>query len=311
MERMKRIVHIQADSSVQQRHGFALLITLSVLIIVIALTGVLTGYLDEARKDADQSRALVQANLYYADLKSFLTKFKDKEALYSILYASPIPLAAQEGDFSLTLSCRPFGSGLDIRWLGADANASMQSRYRVTQKVFDALVQRYELSDPVELEEMIVNRVQQRDDPVTQAHLRQNNGIISYTVFQDILMRYEMKTGDEHVRLVPWKSLFSFPLSSTERRREKLAGNYLSVPLLSLLFDLDEAEVKASWTEGKGALKHLAETYGIDYDSKLFSDTFVNTSRCEVAFDYRRSRFMFAFNDIEGEVKDFEFYGKQ
>ncbi|MCF6205631.1 MAG: hypothetical protein L3J47_01880 [Sulfurovum sp.] len=53
----------------KKRSGFALIITLSVLMVVIALTGVLIGYLDTARRDASQTKALIQANLFFADTK--------------------------------------------------------------------------------------------------------------------------------------------------------------------------------------------------------------------------------------------------
>ncbi len=309
---MGSIIHTKTEMYRHSSKGFALLITLSVLVIVIGLTGVLTGYLNEARKDASESKALVQANLYYADLKRFITRFRNRNTLYNILYTAPVPLVSEDGDFSLTLDCYPVGRGLDIRWLAGDNNASMQSRYTATQKVFDAIAERYELSEPTVLEEMILHKVGGKEnDALEQGHSVQNNGMISYSVFERIVTQYEMQTGDEHVQSVPWQALFSFSLSSTDRKMGMLAGNYLSYKLIAMLFDLDENEVKEEWQEGEGALKHLSEVYAIKYDTKLFSEKFVNASRCNVMFEYRKLHFKFAFNDIDGEVKDFEFYGRQ
>ncbi len=308
---MDSILGERTDRTVYMKQGFALLVTLSVLVIVIALTGVLVGYLNDAREDASKSKALVQANLYYANLKHFLSKFRNRNTLYSVLYTAPIPLVSEEGDFSLTLSCRPLASGLDIRWLARDNHKGMQSRYEVAQKVFDALAQRYELADPTLLEEMILAAVGDKKEETVQGHSGQKNGMISYSIFERILTRYEIETGDEHIKQVPWQKLFSFPLSSADTKMGVLAGDYLSPELVSLLFDLDETEVKEEWKEGNGALKHLSELYALEYDRKLFSEKFVNASRCTVSYDYRKHRYMFGFNDIEGEVKDFEFYGKQ
>ena len=59
------------------REGFALLITLSVLTVIIALTTVLLSYLDEVREDASQTKALIQANVYYADITKVFNDLKD------------------------------------------------------------------------------------------------------------------------------------------------------------------------------------------------------------------------------------------
>ena len=298
--------------SVPVRRGFALLITLSVLVIVVTLTGVLTGYLDMARKDASKSKALVQANLYYADIKSFLGKVKNKKELFTVLYAAPVPLVSEDGSFSLILACRPRNSGIPFHWLKTTENKKMQHRHEIAQNLFDAIVQRYELTDPVRLEEMIGEGLQGKGDLwVLQGHLSQNNGMISYRIFEQILLQYEVETGDTNVRKVPWKKLFVFRYRPSDIKADVVAGDYLSPTLLSLLFGVEESALKESWSEGEGALKQLAETYSFSYDSKLFSDKVGRASQCDVQFEYEKERFMFLFNDTEGEVSSFEFYGKQ
>ena len=302
----------QATENAASRSGFALLITLSVLVIVITLTGVLTGYLDRARKDASKSKALVQANLYYADIKSFLSKTKHPKELFSMLYAAPFPLVSKDGSFSLVLACHPLNNAINIAWLKETANKKMQHRHELAQRLFDAIVQRYELTDPVRLLEMIGEALRGEGDLwVLQGHLSQNNGMISYQIFEQILLQYAVETGDRNVQKVPWKELFVFGYEADSTVTDVIAGDYLSPSLLSLLFGLDETVVKESWSKGEGALKQLAETYGITYESKLFSDKAGRASQCDVQFDYEKERFRFLFNDIEGEVSSFEFYGKQ
>lgn len=65
MDKPKKIVRV----AISMRKGFALLITLSVLAVLMALTGVLLGYFGEVRKDAMATNALIQGNLYYTDIK--------------------------------------------------------------------------------------------------------------------------------------------------------------------------------------------------------------------------------------------------
>jgi len=298
--------------NVPARKGFALLITLSVLVIVITLTGVMTGYLDMARNNASKSKALVQANLYYADIKSFLGKVKNKKELFTILYAAPVPLVSEDGSFSLILACRPRNSSIPFYWLKTTENKKMQYRHKVAQNLFDAIVQRYELTDPARLEEMIKEGLYGGGELwVMQGHLSQNNGMISYHIFEQILLQYEVETGDTNVRKVPWKKLFVFGYHPADIKSDVVAGDYLSPTLLSLLFGVEESVLKESWSEGEGALKQLAETYGFSYDTKLFSDKIGRISQCDVQFEYEKERFMFLFNDTEGEVSSFEFYGKQ
>jgi len=302
----------QERQSVPLKPGFALLITLSVLVIVIILTGVMAGYLDSARRDASKSKALIQANLYYADIKNFVTKVKDKKTLFTLLYAAPVPLVSKENGFSLILACRPLNSGIPLYWLKETDNKKMQQRHEIAQRLFDAIVQHYELTDPIRLEEMIKEGLYGGGELwVMQGHLSQNNGMISYQIFEQILLQYEIESGDENVKKVPWKKLFVFTGRPEDAVSDVLAGDYFSPILLSLLFGVDESALKESWSEGDGALKQLAETYGFSYENKLFSDTTGRMSQCNVQFDYEGERFMFVFNDVEGEVSGFEFYGKQ
>ena len=295
------------------RKGFALIITLSVLSVLIALTGVLVGYLDTAREDASQTKALLQANLYYNDTKSIISKFKDRKTLYNILYLSPLPLQSEDGKFSLIVSCRPMANGVNINWLAFSNNQVMNRQYNAAAKVFDALVTEYEVEDPTRLEEMILEAVdtEQMQKREEQSRLRQKNGIISYQQFKQILSRYQFESDDGHVGRIPWERYFVFNPVSKIPEENLIDGDFLSAELISVLFDMDIEILKAEWTPEEDALKRLLGNNGIAYDNKLFAKGFLAQSRCEVVFEFDGERFKFAFTDSEGEVKDFEFYGKQ
>ena len=292
------------------RKGFALILTLSVLTVIIALTGVLIGYLDSARRDASSTKALIQANLYFTDVKNIITRFKDKKALYGTLYLTPLPLQSEDGRFSLLFSCRPMDNGVNINWLGMSNNTVMQAQYNAASKVFEALMQQYNVEDPNRLEEMIITAVTASGEE-TQSRLRQKNGIISYQQFEQLLERYQFEADDTNVGKIPWKKYFVFHRTSKLPAENLIAGDYLSVELLSVLFDLDMEMIRDEWAEAEGALKGLLSSHGIVFDKALYAETFVDRSRCEVIYSYGEDRFMFAFIDREGEVKDFEFYGKQ
>ena len=293
-----------------QRKGFALILTLSVLTVIIALTGVMIGYMDSARRDASSTKALLQANLYFTDVKKVISRFKDKKALYSTLYMAPLPLQSEDGRFSLMFSCRPMDNGININWLGMGNVAIMQAQYNVARKVFESLIQQYQVRDPGRLEEILLEEIGLAEQD-GQSRLRQKNGIISYQQFEHILSRYQFDSDDENIGKIPWKKYFVFYPASKLPGENLIVGDYLSVELLSVLFDLDREILKEEWAEAEGALKNLLSSHGVTYDKKLFAQKFVDHSRCEVSYSYGEDRFMFGFIDREGEVKDFEFYGKQ
>jgi hypothetical protein len=298
------------SSTLAHKRGFALIITLSVLSVIIALTGVMISYLDTVRKEASSTKALLQANLYYADAKKIITGFKEKKTLYNLLYLSPVPLQSEDGRFSLILECHPLASGININWLGYDNNEKMTEQYSAAQKVFESLVQNYNVSDPGRLEEVLLGVIKGNQDE-RESRLRQKNGIISYRQFMQLLDRYQFETGDKKIGRIPWRKYFIFTPVPKRAEENVIAGDYLSVELLSVLFNIDIESLKEEWVPAEGAIKTLLDRYGIVYDKRLYAEKFVDRSQCEVTYMYEDERFMFAFVDDEGEVKDFEFYGKQ
>jgi len=300
-------------NATSHKKGFALIITLSVLAVVIALTGVLISYLDVARKNADETKALLQANLYFSDMKTFISKFKEKKTLYGILYLSPIPLRSEDGRFSLIVQCKPLTNGVNINWLKFSNNQVMSPQYNAVSKVFEAVMEQYEIEDPVRLETLLLEEmgVDEENDIEKQSRLRQKNGIISYQQFKQILSRYQFEVDDEKVGTVPWEKYFIFMPVSEIPEENLIDGDYLSMELLSVLFDVDIELLKEEWIPGEGALKDFLARNSISNNKKLYVKGFVERASCDVYFDFNDERFGFSFEDDEGEVKNFDFYGKQ
>lgn len=298
--------------SVAHRKGFALILTLSALTVIIALTAVLITYLDEARKDASTSKAMIQGDLYYADIKKIFKGFKEKKTLYNTLYLSPIPLVSEDGRFSVIVDCKPLSNAVNINWLASGNESNMSVQYDASRKVFESLVQNYDIEDASRLEEMLFEEIggSRKYVQKEQSRLRQKNGIISLKQFTDILDRYQREADDSKIALIPWEKFFVFNERSKDPQENLIDGNYISAELLAVLFDIDLASVKEEWAEG-GELKTFVSELGGNYNPKLFTQDFLDQSQCDVAYDYEGERFAFRFVDIEGEVKNFEFFGKQ
>jgi len=300
-------------NNVAHKKGFALIITLSALAVIIALTGVLIAYLDEARKDASTTKAMIQSNLYYADIKKIFKKIKKKKTLYTMLYLSPLPFASPDGRFSVIVHCTPLANGVNINWLGLSSDQNMSEYVSMTQNIFESIAQEYNLEDATRLEEMIIEEIGTKNKFVEkeQSRLLQKNGIMSFKQFKDILNRYQFESDDKKVSQVPWEKFFVFNKVEKSAKENLIDGNYISAELISSLFDIDFFTVKEEWTPGTLELKAFINNNGGTYDQKFFSKEFLAQSQCEVQYDYEGERFAFKFEDIEGEVKNFEFFGKQ
>jgi len=303
---MDKTQHITLPPASQR--GFALMITLSVLSVVIALTVVLLSYFNEVKEDADMTKALIQADVYYADILEQFNKFKQKKSLFGMLYRRPVSLRTPEGGFSLVLRCKPLASGVNINWLALQREAKKQHLYQEAQLLFDTLAQEYDLEEPDRLLEMILFEIGKGRKFVRQEQSRliQKNGIISYQQFSNILSRYEMEVDDLKVGRVPWQKYFSFSLKS-----EKIDAEYSSAELISFFFDIDLKSVR-EWMSSipKASLKSFVNENAGNYEEKknlLAEGTFLGESRCTVNFG---AGYKFTFDYIQGEARYFEFYGK-
>ena len=297
---------------VKQRKGFALLVTLSVLTVIMALTTVLLGYLDKTREDASTTKAFIQANIYYTDITKIFNTLEEKKALFSTLYFAPLPLRSDEGRFSMSLHCKPLSRGINVNWLGEDSNPERTESYVVAQTVFDLIVEQYNLQDPSLLQEMLLEEIHGGERYTGKAYSRllQKNGIISYLQFTDIVSRYQREVDDKEVSRIPWDKYFSFSVTA-----KVLDAEYSSPELISLLFDIN-IETVTEWYNDfdKSNLATFVKMNGGDYAKRkeiLAGETFLEESMCTVSYEIVEQPYRFSFEYVQGEAKYFEFYGKQ
>jgi len=92
---------------------------------------------DEARKEATSAKALIQADLYYTDVKKLFSGFKEKKALYSVLYLSPVPLVSPDGRFSVIVKCDPAVNAVNINWLALYDDVNMTTQYNELQTMIN------------------------------------------------------------------------------------------------------------------------------------------------------------------------------
>ena len=296
-------------NSVKSRAGFALLITLSVLSVVIALTMVLLSYFEEVQQDSSETKALIQADIYYTNITKVFQAIKQKKEFFPVIYSMALPLNTPDDRFSLLMKCDPLQKGVNVNWLGwEDKKEPLQ---RVAQELFELLADKYEIEDVGRLQEMLLEEIggdtllAQKE----QSRLHQKNGIISYQQFEQVLNRYQFEVDDPKIGMVPWRDYLSFSPDA-----EKIDAAYSSPALIAYLFNMDE-EVAEEWipTPGLGSLEDFVTQNGGDYTERksiLAGEAFLDATECLVHYSLEEQQYGFRFEYIQGESKHFEFYGK-
>jgi len=300
---------LQPTITIRHQQGFALIITMSVLSVVIALTIVLLSYFNEVKEDADTTKALIQADVYYADILTQINKLgKNKKSFFQRLYRIPVSLVSPDKRFKLFMQCNPLAGGVNINWLALERTEGKQHLFQISQILFETLAQQYELEDADLLLEMLLLEIGGKKKYVKplQRRLIQKNGIISYQQFSDIISRYEIGADDRKVAKVPWRKYFTFA-----SKAEKIDAEFSSAELISFLFEIDLKSVR-EWQGSipKISLQSFVNQNGGDYNEKknlLSEDAFLGESRCSVRYG---DGYTFTFDYTAGEAKYFEFYGK-
>ncbi|MCF6244704.1 MAG: hypothetical protein L3J43_06675 [Sulfurovum sp.] len=297
-------------TNVKHKEGFALMVTLSVLAVLIALTMVLLSYFEEVQEDAADTTALIQADVYYSDITTIFDKFKKKKDLFSRLYLLPVPINSEDGRFSLLLRCDALSHGANINWLAMESQKDMQEPYVFMQSVFDFLMQEYNVQDADRLQEMLIAEINGKEEfsENEMGRLRQKKGIISYKQFAQIVSRYQLEVDDSEISKVPWKKYFTFSSNA-----KVIDAEYSSAELLSLLFDLDVQSIQ-EWQAllERGSLESFVLENGGDYQSRaklIAGKNFLEESQCTVSYKSADRQYSFRFEYIKGEAKHFEFYG--
>lgn len=299
---------------VKKREGFALMITLSVLAVIIALTAVLLSYFQEAQDEAGSTKALIQADVYYADIITIFKSIEDKKTLFSFLYRMALPIQDPDEKFAMVLQCKALNRGVNVNWLGLSQNTEGSTLYTVAQNLFDFVAQEYELQDPARLLEILQEEMSDDYNLITisQRRLHQKKGIISYQQFETLLTRYQLETDDENIGLVPWEKYFTFSLGT-----DKIDAEYSSAELITYLFEID-LSLTSEWVNSmeldRPSLQDFVEQNGGDYaqsQNVLADKTFLDATECSVSYRFAKAQYRFRFEYIQGEAKHFEFYGKQ
>jgi len=301
--------------TIGNRKGFALMVTLSVLSVIIALTLVLLRYFEEVQEDATSTKALLQANLYYSDITTLMGKIEDKKILFDILYESVLPLSSSEGDFSLFLQCAPLRKGVNINWLGLKPTPQTDPLIQEAQTLFERVGQEYNLQDVNRLFEILLEAIEPQEgfSTISKSRLHSQKGIIRYLQFEALLQRYQFEVDDSNVATVPWQDYFSFVPLSPDLKQEKIDIAYSSDALIAYLFELDILTLKQRASSG-GSLEQFVNDNGGDYNAKkhLFAkEDFLDESRCFVGYEFGGNSYHFAFEYMKGKAQYFEFYGQE
>ncbi len=294
-----------------QRKGFALLITLSVLTVVIALTTMVLEYFTQAKRDADHSAALLQANLYFATVAKGFAAIPQQKELLTFLYKTPIPLATPDGRGSIFLQCTPASSGVNINWLALENDQNATAKYEMVQKLFEYLVQEYAIQNPDQLEERLLHEIGTKEEnrniivTTLSGRLRQKNGIISAQQLDRILTEYQTQADDQDIFKVPWSDYFSF-------YGDKIDIENASAKLISYLFEIDTTLVEEWKNELESpSLEQFVTQNGGEYTqhAKLFvTAKEIGESHCKVGFIHNMASYHFEFYYAQGEAKYFEFH---
>ena len=292
----------------RQRKGFALFITLSVLMVLISLTVVLLSYFAKVQKDATDTTAMIQANIYFSDIISKFKKIGHKNMTTLYGYSSTM----HSGRFNLSISCAPLSKGANINWLALENSQKMNEAYTFAQTVFDFLAQTYNFKDADRLREMLLEEIGGKNKFVKKefSRLRQKNGIISYKQFSQIVSRYQLEVDDRTIGHVPWGKYFTFSDKATV-----IDAEYGSAELLSLLFDIEISTVKEwqSDPERSSLQTFVKENNQGAYQARkkiIAGKNFLEESECTVSYKSGKKQYKFRFEYLYGEAKHFEFYDK-
>jgi hypothetical protein len=280
-----------------------------VLAVIIVLTTVMLGYFTDVKRDADTTKALIQGDIYYADILQQFKKLKGKQ--FGLLYDHPLYLKSPDGRFALSLNCRPAIAGVNINWFQYENDRKNYELFLEAQSLYDFLAQKYNIEAPERLKEMIVREIKKGNLYVVkaQSRLRQKNGIISYVQFADIVKRYQLESDDKSVSQIPWEKYFSFSLKA-----KKIDIAHSTPELIAYLYDMDPQSVRewfALRAEERGSLQYFIDNNGGNYaEKKALVSNDAKESNCAVHYVLGGRQYHFRFDYIQGEAKHFEFYEK-
>ncbi len=293
---------------VKKRKAITLFITLAVIVALLALVGIVFGYLSKARKEAQDKAALIQANIIYADASNTLAKYLGKKPSNGILkqiYSIPVAIKEQKGSFNMMLACAPSHAAVPITWL-KEPTAKRQDKFSVASILFDKIALDANIKDPQYLLKLIQDSISSnyKVDFGVESRLKRRGNYLNYSNFLAILNEYNLQKGDANVYNAKWQEFFSFGEEYNE-----IDSNYLSANLVSYLFDIDKQIVQEGFTDNN--LKRFLEENGADmelFNSKVFSKGVVVAMKCTINYAFGKGSYSFDFEYTRGRVHGFEFY---
>jgi len=292
---------------VKKRNAITLFITLAVIVALLALVGIVFGYLSKARAKAQDKAALIQANVIYADASNTLAKYLGKKPSNGILkqiYSIPVAIKESKGSFNMMLACAPSHAAVPIVWL-KEPTAKSQDKFSVASILFDKIALEANIKDPQYLLKLIQDAIASKQQIKfgVESRLQRRENFLSYSNFLAILNEYNLQKGDANVYKARWRDFYSFG-----EGYEKIDSNYLSADLVSYLFDIDKQIVQEGFTDNN--LKKFLYDNGADmelFNSKVFSKGVVVAMRCTINYAFGKGYYSFDFDYTKGKVHGFEF----
>ncbi len=299
----------------KRKRAVALFITLMVIASIMSIIAVSFSYLERVQKDAGKTSAIIQGNLLYNNtveiLKRFFPAGSNNGDKLELLYSNPLPLNEPKSGFSLTISCQPLMRGVPISWLDESFTKKVPQKTDLARKVLQSLMERYEIEDPNQLEELIVQTISAKplENEEYRPRVRAKKGIVSKEQFNRILVNYMFKTDDKKILTIPWEKYFTF---TTVDNKTKIDGVYLSDELISVAFDIPIEIVQDDWNPQEMTLVEFLKQNGVldPVNNKIYSNKALNAMHCEATYTYKKNQYGFNFNYIEGRSSNFEFNGQ-
>ena len=290
------------------RRGVTLLITLSVIAAMLALIGVLFGYLEQARSHADSKASMIQADLLREDLGQLLAKYlKEKPSASTLkqLYATPLPIYNEKGTFGVLARCRPFLDRIPLVWLGWKENASHRQHHRLARRLFERLSDEAELREPGKLYELILRQLNGiHQEFGNTGNLGQKSGTLTPETFREILDDYRFLADDPRVYRVDWEKYFQIRSSAVPP--EGIDKDFLAPAIVSFLFDLDPALVREEYSPGDldkflRSVGESAERY-----QWLFRNRPAVAMHCNLLYSFREGQYNASFDYLDKRIENFE-----
>ncbi len=292
----------------RRRKAVTLLITLSVIAVMIGLLGILYGYLDEARKKANDQSVLIQGTLVRSDLQKLLAKYlSDKPSLKTLqtIQNTPLPIYDVSGNFGITLQCNLLNDRIPLAWLRApDKSPDAKKRHNLAMDLAEKLTERAQLRDPERLIEMIQEALSgKRRRMGNLTWLQDKAGAIEKSTFEALLREYRFESDDPNVDRIDWQRYFLLrPLPSS---LEKLNKQFLTPELVSTLYDQDLQSVKENYTPG--ALDEFLSSIGEDERyTWLYAKSPIAALHCEGNLNFREAGYNIAFDYLQKRIEHFE-----